>query len=399
MGTRLAPSYANIFMAEFENKNVYTYHQQPLWWKRFIDDIFMLWTHGEEDLMVFLNYLNTCHQTIKFTSHISTTEANFLDTTVKITGENEIITDLYEKPTDSHNYLHYTSCHPEHTKSSLPYSQFLRIKKICTKEEDFEKHSHKIYQHFVRREYPKRVLDKALSQVKAKNRLDLLQKNLETKDKEDKKLFSITTYNPNGNIAKKVIKSSWDLLSRSCATRPLYEQRIVFGLRRNKNLRDLLVKSTLPQEQNITVPLSQTQNTCAYKKCRYCPQIDITGSIMSSTRNRKFYTMVNVTCKSHNLIYCITCKTCKIQYVGQTKRRLMDRFQNHYYNIKKGVEQIGRHFNSHGHHGTEDIQIHILSFIRQPAESEASQTARNKIELAWIHRLNTIAPLGLNILD
>ena len=50
MGTRLAPSYANIFMADFETKNVYTYTPQPLWWKRYIDDIFVLWTHGEDEL-------------------------------------------------------------------------------------------------------------------------------------------------------------------------------------------------------------------------------------------------------------------------------------------------------------------------------------------------------------
>ena len=29
-----------------------------------------------------------------------------------------------------------------------------------------------------------------------------------------------------------------------------------------------------------------------------------------------------ITCKSSNLVYCITCKTCKKQYVGQTKTRL-----------------------------------------------------------------------------
>ena len=40
MGTKLAPSYANLFMAKFEGKYVYTYPLQPKLWKRFIDDIF-----------------------------------------------------------------------------------------------------------------------------------------------------------------------------------------------------------------------------------------------------------------------------------------------------------------------------------------------------------------------
>ena len=46
MGTKLSPSYANIFMTEFEEKYVYTYPLQPKLWKRFIDDIFMIWPHG-----------------------------------------------------------------------------------------------------------------------------------------------------------------------------------------------------------------------------------------------------------------------------------------------------------------------------------------------------------------
>jgi len=400
MGTRLAPSYANLFMADFETKFVYTYHHQPFWWKRYIDDIFMLWTHGEDELTKFISHLNGCHHSIKFTSHISTTKVNFLDTNVIKTVDNHIITDLYEKPTDSKNYLHFTSCHPTHTKTSLPYSQFLRIRRICTLESDFLSHSNKLLEAFLERGYSKDILERALNKVKSQNRNDLLiNKNTKTLDKEKINFFSITTYHPSGNIVKDTILSSWDLLNRSTATRDLHDKKIIFGYRRNKNLRDLLVTSKLPTIDEIKLPFSLADNKCTYKKCRYCPKLDISGSILSTTRNIKFFTMTNVTCKSNNLIYCITCKKCKIQYVGQTKRKLMERFQSHFYNVNKGIHQIGRHFSASDHNGIEDMQIHILSFIRQPPESSQSISARNKIELAWINRMNTIAPLGLNILD
>ena len=42
MGTRLAPSYANLFMTKFEDKYVYTYPLQPQLWKRFIGDILVI---------------------------------------------------------------------------------------------------------------------------------------------------------------------------------------------------------------------------------------------------------------------------------------------------------------------------------------------------------------------
>ena len=67
MGTRTAPSYANIFMADLENKLLDNSpnNLQPLIWKRYIDDIFVVWTHGEESLHTFINHLNTSHPTIK----------------------------------------------------------------------------------------------------------------------------------------------------------------------------------------------------------------------------------------------------------------------------------------------------------------------------------------------
>ena len=67
MGTRVIPSYANIFMNDFEERHVYSYHLQPIAWYRYIDDIFCLWQHGEDKLEKFTTHLNSVHETIKFT--------------------------------------------------------------------------------------------------------------------------------------------------------------------------------------------------------------------------------------------------------------------------------------------------------------------------------------------
>ena len=63
MGTRMAPQFANLYMAQFEEKYVYPYKPDlEKHWFRFIDDIFLLWHHGEEELEKFLRHLNTCHE-------------------------------------------------------------------------------------------------------------------------------------------------------------------------------------------------------------------------------------------------------------------------------------------------------------------------------------------------
>ena len=78
MGTKLEPSYANLIMTKFEGKYVYTYPLQPKLQKRLIDDIFLIWPHGTDSLLEFMDHLNTVHPTIKFISDISHTEISFL---------------------------------------------------------------------------------------------------------------------------------------------------------------------------------------------------------------------------------------------------------------------------------------------------------------------------------
>ena len=46
-------------------------------------------------------------------------------------------TDLYVKPTDKHQYLLKSSCHPSHTKQCIPFSMALRLRRICSTDEFF----------------------------------------------------------------------------------------------------------------------------------------------------------------------------------------------------------------------------------------------------------------------
>ena len=132
MGATLAPSYTNLFMIKFKEKYVYTYPLQPKLWKRFIDDIFLIWHHGMDSLLESIEHLNTVHPIIKFTSDISHTEISFLDLTIYIKGC-KVYTRLHTKTTDRHMYLNYLSEHPMSLKRSIPYSKFLRLKRIHSK--------------------------------------------------------------------------------------------------------------------------------------------------------------------------------------------------------------------------------------------------------------------------
>ena len=83
---------------------------------RYIDDISFIWTHGEDCLQEFISYLNSSHRTIRFTSEYSRIALNFLDVSIKVGVGGALGTDLFCKPTSTHQYLHSKSCHPRHTK-------------------------------------------------------------------------------------------------------------------------------------------------------------------------------------------------------------------------------------------------------------------------------------------
>ena len=123
MGTRMAPSYAQLERRFLDNTNV-----KLLIWRRYIDVIFTIWCRGEASLECFLGDLNT---TIKFKRSIL-----FLDT-----GNGQLITDLHAKPTDTHQYLATISCHQHHCKEAIPFSQALQMCRICSTNDDFRKRS------------------------------------------------------------------------------------------------------------------------------------------------------------------------------------------------------------------------------------------------------------------
>ena len=88
-------------MGYLEDKILKSFVEKPLVWWRDIDDIFMIWQHGEEKLKEFLKILNSCNTTIKFTAKHSIDKVNFLDVDVIRCG-NKLLTDLYIQPMDTY---------------------------------------------------------------------------------------------------------------------------------------------------------------------------------------------------------------------------------------------------------------------------------------------------------
>jgi hypothetical protein len=95
MGTPIAPNFANIFMAMIDKKLLQNGNKFVHFFKRFIDDILIIWTGTEQEFLTFMNKINCLHDTIKFTHsyHIETRSTTFVDMTVSIIND-KIVTNL-----------------------------------------------------------------------------------------------------------------------------------------------------------------------------------------------------------------------------------------------------------------------------------------------------------------
>ena len=67
---------------------------------KFIDDLIMIWTGSEQELLDFMSDLNKKHPSIKFEFKNSQTKIGFLDVLVNKDHNNMLQTTIYRKQTE-----------------------------------------------------------------------------------------------------------------------------------------------------------------------------------------------------------------------------------------------------------------------------------------------------------
>jgi hypothetical protein len=63
------------------------------------------------------------------------------------------------------------------------------------------------------------------------------------------------------------------------------------------------------------------------------------------------------------------------------------------------TKPVGKHFSRSDHKIIDDVEIHVLEFIKKPPKREEAKLIRDRVEKRWIHLLRIPAPEGLNIED
>ena len=420
MGAIFSVKFANIYMHMFfENKLKNYPGKKPPFIARLVDDCFFKWNHNITDLKEFLHYLNTCHNSIKFEFQYSHEQVNFLDTTTYIDNDT-IKTTLYTKPTDKKQYLHYTSSHPLHVKKAIPYSQAVRYRRIIEDDQLLTVQIQDLKTKFLQRGYPTQLLDDQLNRVYCLDRNNTLAYKTTSQKKADRNKFLkgnsflplIVTYNDSLQAAnfRAIFLQKWnefthcdDKIEHIFASET---PQIVY--KRGKTLSNILIRSKFDSEltdtdrANIDILASlldannATSSTpsvtkCNIKRCKCCHHITCSSIFYNTHKTHEYQINENFNCNSRHVIYLITCKRCQKMYVGQTKRTLRERLNNHRSDIKlQKNTPIAKHFNLPQHN------LQHLSIIPIQNIENCSDNERLDIEKQYMKTLNTIHPVGIN---
>ena len=289
MGMSLSGLLADIFLNSIEKKLLDEQNEvnkNILYWRRYVDDILVVWTDSQAELDVFHNYLNTIHEKIKFTVEIEHSKnIKFLDLDISH-NEKGLTFDIYRKPTqtdviipsDSHHYhahklAAFNAC--VHRLSTTPMSDQAKEKEIQV-----------IKQIAIGNNFNTTTIDKVIYKHNKKNLLSNISKLQPVTNQDKAMTYKALTYP--GKLA--------------------YQIKNIF------------------KKYNITTTF-RTNNT---------------------TKHMLFNAKDKIDLLEDNGVYKLSCNSCNATYIGETGRKLKDRITEHVATRDRD-SHFGQHlrFNNH----------------------------------------------------
>ena len=353
MGSVCGPTIANIFVNFLEKS--WLSIQKPLYYKRFIDDLFIIY----EDDNTF-NFENLKKSFLPLNLNLVYGNCvNFLDLEIFVDSYlNKVSFKLYIKKTNTFSYLLTSSNHPKHIFNNIPKSIFIRIKKNCSYDADYYYFSTLVFKQLLKCGYKFKFLLKVLHTVDYINRDDLIPyKNRENND-----------FNSNNNILFN-IPYDFNILLNNDNCKKIktffhdnygFDLKIKFFYSIQNNLGSLLL-------HNFKFPkIKIYRNTkCSKFNCEICKFIS-SDAFLILKNGFSLPISCNGNCQSKMAIYIIRCLFCDEIYIGKTEMTIEKRLQVHLSMIKNFfpfkyncISDIS-HFNLNGHNYLDHFKFYIF---------------------------------------
>ena len=287
MGQTHAPDYADIFMAVIDKLilEAAASHGEGVFpirlMKRFLDDLFFIFTGSLDKLHGFLHDINKIHENIKFTmSHTKPVGASgcdcpesntipFLDTSLEIKS-GKIISDLYRKPSDHNKYLLPSSAHPSHVTESTPFSLALRIVRNCSEPKTRDMRFEELKRMLLARDYKPNIINENIRKARAMPRSEALKDRFK-EETTPRPVFVVLFDKRMPSVGNMVTKHWRTMVSSDPYLKEVFPAPPLVAYKVGRNLGTFLIRARIPR------PIPNRPKRClngmhkCNKKSRGCP--------------------------------------------------------------------------------------------------------------------------------
>ena len=390
--------YANLYLGQWEENFILCstnpFFEKIKWYGRYIDDILLLFSGSEEELLQFHKYANSLNPNLKLSIEYSKTEINFLDLKILKNESGSLHTTIFRKITDRNTILRADSFHPPSLINNIPFGQFQRLRRICDREEDFDQKAVEMHARFQQRGYKPGLLDQSLTRAKSLEREGLLRQSHRQQSPEQ--MYFVTQYSQEAARVKDIIKRNWPIVQSDPTLVEVFPEPPAFSYRRAPTRRDKLVHSDLaPLPKPCWFPKPTGNHPCGH--CNFCHHIIKSNHFKDTGGPRTYYIHPFVNCNTTHVVYRLECE-CGCFYVGRTKRRLRDRVSEHVYAIRTTNEKypMAKHYKQAGHGNPNTLRAMAIEVV--PSSRRGGDRLKRLLqrETFWIFQLKAMVYPGLN---
>lgn len=262
MGQRSSGSICNLVVHELEKIILSsTKHIHKLY--RYMDDTLVFWTGSFEELEAFVKHINTLHETLKFTYEASEHSIQFLDLVIykgdRFKTTNILDIKCHTKKTETGQFLHRSSCHPQSVFDGFLRGEILRYARNNNNLNTFEEKKSFFKEKLSKRGYSESEFRKAENSVRFEDRSNFIEERY--KSSEIPLVFK-TQYNPyfKSTHIKTAINKHWEIINGNASLKRIFPKPPMIAYSRAKNLRDTLVSAKLPARESGDIKYEDFDN-------------------------------------------------------------------------------------------------------------------------------------------
>ena len=300
-------------------------------YRRFMDDgiVFLPW-HICKDK--FLALLNGMDPSIVFTLEHSSRiwfknklveRLNFLDLSIMVEADGTTHTDVYYKPTNSHDYLHFDSFHQKHTLHNIPYCLAKRIVVFCSDNDVMNYRLAELKKLLIQCKYPENIIDKGIFNAQ-------LQGPAPPKT-EKNNIIAYVHQNMSNFSFHHILQTTSSLLRNAGSDRikeVFKEVRFIEAVSQPKNILRTITSTAITNRDQLPGIFAE----CNPNKCEICSLGYIKNCTSFTTSNGKNWTIKShINCNDRNILYYLECVFCNgaVTKTGKTFTIFRARINNH----------------------------------------------------------------------